>query len=295
MSPYVLMSAARNEEDYIEKTLAAVAGQSILPLKWIIVSDGSTDRTDEIVQRYAAVHPFITLLRKPADGERNYGSKAKALKIAYQEFAGLNFEFVGNLDVDVSFAPSYYERCMSKFELNERLGVLGAMRFDLVEGTFQKIRPAQNSAGGPTQFFRRDCYEEIGGYLPLRYGGLDTVAETMARMRGWQVQTFTDLEIFHYRGTGTAGGGQLRARFKSGVISYSVGYHPLFEAARCLFRLFDRPPVIGSLALLTGYFWAWLQRYERQVPEEFVQYLRKEQFTRLRAQFLHSPSHSARV
>ncbi len=283
MKSYVLITAARNEEAYIEKTIRSVTAQTILPAKWIIVSDGSTDRTDEIVKQYADTHEFILLLRKSADQERNYGNKARAFKLGYEQLKNLEYDFVGNLDADVSFGPTYYEGVLSKFDANERLGVAGGTRFDLWNGQFRKIRPARNSAGGPTQFFRRQCYEEIGGYLPLRFGGLDTVAETMARMHGWEVETFSDLEVFHYRCTGTAGGGTVRAKFKAGILAYSVGYHPLFEVARCAFRLFDRPLVIGSVSLLAGYCWASLKRYERQVPDDFVRYLRSEQFARLRS------------
>lgn len=286
MKPYILITAARNEEDHIEKTIRSVIAQTILPAKWVIVSDGSTDRTDEIVNQYVDTHDFILLLRRSADQKRNYGSKARALKLAYEQLTNLEYDFVGNLDADVSFGSMYYERVLSKFDANTRLGVAGGARFDLLNGRFRKIYPARNSAGGPTQFFRRQCYEEIGGYLPLRFGGLDTVAETMARMHGWEVETFPDLEVFHYRCTGTAGGGTVRAKFKAGVIAYSVGYHPLFEVARCVFRLFDRPPVIGSFSLLAGYCWAALKRYERQVPDDFVRYLRSEQSARLRSVFL---------
>lgn len=290
MKPYVLFTAARNEEAHIEKTIRSVIAQTVLPAKWVIVSDGSTDRTDEIVKQYVPTYDFITLLHRTADRERNYGSKAKALKVAYEQFANVEYDFVGNLDADVSFGPTYYELALSKFDANERLGVVGGIRFDLVNGQFRKMRPARNSAGGPTQFFRRQCYEEIGGYLPLRFGGVDTVAETMARMHGWEVETFTELEVFHYRPTGTAGGGQLRAKFKGGILAYSVGYHPLFQLVRCVSRLKDHPPVIGSLSLLTGYCWAALTRCERQVPDDFVRYLRSEQLARLQSMFSHKIS-----
>jgi glycosyltransferase involved in cell wall biosynthesis len=287
MNPYVLITAARNEEAYIEKAIHSVIAQTILPAKWVIVSDGSTDRTDEIVSQYADRYDFILLLRRSADQRRNYGSKAKSFKLAYKQLTGLDFDFVGNLDADVSFGPTYYETCLAKFDANERLGIVGAVRFDLCDEQFRKINAARNSAGGPTQMFRRQCYEDIGGYLPLQFGGLDTVAETMARMHGWQVETFSDLEIVHYRPTGTAGGGMLRAKFKAGILAYSVGYHPLFEVGRCAFRLFERPLIIGSLSLLAGYCWAALNRYERQVPNSFVHYLRTEQFARLRSALFH--------
>jgi poly-beta-1,6-N-acetyl-D-glucosamine synthase len=288
MKPYVLITAARNEEAYIEKTICSVIAQTVLPAKWVIVSDGSTDHTDEIVKQYAGSHDFILLLRRTADQERNYGSKAKSFKLGYEQLTNLEFDFVGNLDADVSFEPTYYEEGLSKFDANEHLGVVGGIRFDLYKGHFQKVRPAINSAGGPTQLFRRQCYEEIGGYRPLRFGGLDTVAETMARMHGWEVETFPDLEFFHYRFTGTAGGGLVRAKFKAGILAYSVGYHPLFELARCASRLFDQPPVVGSFSLLAGYCWASLKRYERQVPDDFVRYIRSEQIERLRSVLPHN-------
>lgn len=285
MKSYVLFTAARNEEAHIEKTIRSVIAQTVLPAKWVIVSDGSVDRTDELVNQYARTHDFILLLRRSADPERNYGSKVRALKVAYEQFANLQYDFLGNLDADVSFGPTYYEEALSKFGENERLGVVGGMRFDLWNGRFRKLRPALNSAGGPTQLFRRECYEEIGGYLPFRFGGEDTVAETMARMHGWDVETFPNLEVFHYRFTGTAGGGQVQAKFKAGILAHAMGYHPLFEAARCAFRLFDEPPLIGSFALLAGFCWASLKRYERQVPDNFVRYLRAEQLARLRSVF----------
>lgn len=287
MKPYVLITAARNEEAYIEKTIRSVITQTILPAKWVIVSDGSRDRTDEIVKHYADSYDFILLLRRSSDRERNYGSKVRALKLAYGQLANLEFDFVGNLDADVSLWPPYYEKALSKFDANEHLGVVGGTRFDLYNGKFQKLHPALNSAGGPTQLFRRKCYEEIGGYLPLRFGGEDTAAETMARMHGWQVETFPDLDVFHYRYTGTAGGGRVSAKFKAGIVAYLMGYHPLFEVARCVFRLFDQPPVVGSFSLLAGYCWASLKRYERQVPDDFIQYLRSEQLARLQSALFH--------
>lgn len=293
MKSYALITAARNEAAYIEKTLSSVVAQTLPPIKWVIVSDASTDRTDEIVSRYADEYAFIQLLRNSADHQRNYGSKAVALKIAYAQLTGLECDLIGNLDADVSFGPAYYETGLSKFAANGRLGVAGGIRFDWWDGRFRKLRPARNSAGGPTQLFRRTCFDEVGGYLPLRYGGLDTAAETTARMRGWEVETFPDLEYYHYRCTGTAGGGLARAKFKAGIIAYSLGYHPLFELARCAFRLFDPPRVVGSLALMAGYCWAALQGGDRQVSEDFVRYLRAEQFARLRSAV--SPKYRGRL
>ena len=287
MEPYVLITAARNEEDYIERTIRSVIAQTILPAKWVVVSDGSTDRTDEIVKRYADTYDFILLLHRSADQERNYGSKAKALKLAYEQLTGLAYDFIGNLDADVSFDSAYYEGVLKKLKENERLGIAGGIRFDFFDGRFRRVHCAHNSVGGPFQLFRRQCYEEIGGYQPLRFGTIDSVAETMARMCGWDVEHFPEFKVYHYRCTGTAGGGLARARFKVGAQNYSIGYHPLFQTVRCLSRLFHYPPLIGSLSELAGYFWAFLKRREREVSDDFVWYLRAEQLGRLRSILFH--------
>jgi glycosyltransferase involved in cell wall biosynthesis len=281
MKSYVLVTPARNEEAYIEKTIRSVISQSVLPRKWAIVSDGSVDRTDEIIGEYSKKCDFILPLHRRAGQERHFGSKAEAFRFGYEQLQDLEFDFIGNLDADVSFDSKYYEGVLSKFEENERLGVAGGIRFDLIDGRFRKVLCARNSVGGPFQLFRRQCYETIGGYRPLRLGGIDAVAETMARMHGWDVESFPDLEVYHYRCTGTAGGGILRANFKAGMRAYVIGYHPLFLMARCAFRLLNYPLLIGSFTQLAGYFWAFLRRHERAVSDDFVEYLRSEQLSRL--------------
>jgi biofilm PGA synthesis N-glycosyltransferase PgaC len=283
MKPYVLITPARNEEAFIEKTIQAVIAQTVLPKKWVIVSDGSVDRTDEIVNQYAEKHDFILLVRRSGDQKRNFGSKAKAFEFGYERLKDLEFDFIGNLDADVSFNSTYYESILSRFQDNKRLGVAGGIRYDLRNGRFHKILRSRNSVGGALQLFRRQCYESIGGYLPLEYGGIDAVAETMARMHGWEVESFPELEVYHYRRTGTASERILRARFRSGIRAYLIGYHALFEISRCISRLFRHPPVIGSLVTLSGFFWASLKRYDRPVSDDFVRYLRSEQLARLRS------------
>jgi hypothetical protein len=136
---------------------------------------------------------------------------------------------------------------------------------------------------GAVQLFRRSCFEAIGGYRRLSCGGVDAVAETMARMHGWQVESFPEIKFYHHRPTGTAGGGVIKARFKLGVQHRMIGYHPVFHLASSVFHLFSYPFVLGSLAGIVGYLWAFLRGNEIVVPEDFVRFLRNEQKTRLRS------------
>ena len=280
---YVLLTAARNEERHIERTINSVISQTILPRKWVIASDGSTDRTDQIVEKYQSKYDFIELVRASADPKRNFGSKARAIRFAYQRLGDVECQFIGNLDADVSFGPSYYEKVMEKFDNNTKLGVAGGIRYDRYGGTFKRVYCSPNSVGGPAQFFHRDCYEAVGGYVSLKYGGIDAVAEISARMHGWDVQTFEDIEIFHHRATGTAAERFFRSNFRNGLKLYSIGYHPLFSMLMALHRAIRNPLLPGGIIWILGYLWAAANRYERPVPTDFVKYLRSEQKARIRS------------
>ena len=279
---YVLITPCRDEADYIEGTLNAIVAQTVPPRKWVIVSDGSVDRTEEIVEQYAAKYDFIKLLCRNGDRQRNFGSKVRAFNLGYEYLKDIKFDFVGSLDADITMDSAYYEGILSKFATNDRLGIAGGLRYDLCDGKFRRTHGARNSVGAAIQFFRRECYETIGGYRPYRYGGIDAVAETMARMYGWEVETFSEFKIYHYRTTGTAGGNLFKGNFRKGMQHYVIGYHPLFQIASCILHFFNYPAVTGSLAVLLGYFWAVCKRIEKEVPNEFIDYLRLEQLTRLR-------------
>lgn len=286
MSKYVLITAAKNEEDFIEKTIKAVLSQTVKPVKWVIVSDGSTDKTDVIVSHYAAKHQFISLIRTEGDPERNFGSKAKAVNYGYQTSKNKNFDFIGNLDADISFSPTYYEDIMKKFKQNEKLGLAGGVRFDLVNGRFRRVVSSDNSVGGPFQFFRKECFEKIGGYIPLQYGGIDAAAEIMVRMFNWEVRSFKEIKVYHYRRTGSSGRNVIRTNLNAGIRDYLLGYHPVFEIVRNVRRITNRPFFFGSAFLLAGYFSASIKKMVRPVPQEFISFLRKEQITRLQNSLL---------
>jgi glycosyltransferase involved in cell wall biosynthesis len=282
---YVLITPARNEEAYIEKTIQAVIFQTVLPKKWVIVSDGSIDRTDEIVNNYVAKHNFMELVKTSGYAKRNFGSKNKAINLGYTLLKDIEYEYIGNLDADVSFDSSYYENILSKFQSNKKIGIAGGVRYDLCNGKFEKVIRSRNSVAGAFQLFRCECYETIGGYISLKYGGMDAVAEIMARMHGWKVESFPEIEVFHYRPTGTGTGNILNARFRNGVRDYLIGYHPLFQTLRVLRRTLKRRFLIGSFCWMCGYYWAALLRYKRPVSDDFIKYLRSEQITRLRSVF----------
>jgi poly-beta-1,6-N-acetyl-D-glucosamine synthase len=284
---YTLVTPARNEEACIEGTIEAVVSQTVLPQKWVIVSDGSVDRTDEIVRNYAQKYSFIKLLRIAEKGHRDFRSKVRAFSAGYDQLQGDSFECVGNLDADVTFAPDYYEQVLQKFHANPRLGLAGGIVSELVGNAFIKqIQSARYSVAGAIQLFRRVCYDAIGGYVPIWRGGIDTAAEIMVRMHGWEVQTFPEIEVRHHRRMSTGGATILQTRFRRGISNYILGYHPLFQIAASLSRVGEKPFVIGSVCTLFGYGWSCLRHYERALPGEAVRFLRAEQMARLTPSFV---------
>lgn len=273
---YVLITPARNEEAYIEKTIQSVINQTFLPQKWVIVSDGSTDRTDEIVKQYTAKYDFIKFLHLDNDSNRNFGSKVDSFKAGYDQLKYIEYGFLGNLDADISLEHSYYEKVLSKFHKNIKLGMAGGIIFEKYDKKYVRLLSSPWSVSGAFQLFRRRCYEDIGGYLSLKKGGIDAIAEVMARMQGWEVHSFPEIRALHHRRINTAGRSIWKARYHDGMIDYSIGNIPLFEITKCLYRMFEHPYVLGSLFRLWGYSSSWLKRDGRMIPVDVVRYSRVE-------------------
>jgi poly-beta-1,6-N-acetyl-D-glucosamine synthase len=282
---YVLVTPARNEEAFIGATIEAIIRQDHRPVCWVIVSDGSTDRTDEIVSRHCAEHAWIRLLRLPSHPDRQFGAKAKAFNAGYQSMRDLVFDVVGNLDADITVGPHYFRRLLSRFAADPQLGVAGT---PFAEDASRPDRHAYAHKGanldhvsGACQLFRRACFEAVGGYVPIKGGGIDWVAVTTARMKGWKTRTFTDQVCLHHRPIGTAETGRLGARFHYGRKAYYVGGHPLWEAVRAVAQMRRPPLLLGGLCFYAGYFWAWLSRTPRAVSAELMAFHRAEQMRRL--------------
>ena len=278
---YALVTPARNEAAEIERTIQCMTRQHHLPQKWVIVSDGSTDGTDEIVARYAAQYAWIQLVRMPERAERSFSGKVHAFNAGQRELAHLPYEVIGNLDADISFEPDYFSFLMGKFRDNPRLGV-GGTPFREGDKQYDYRFTSIEHVSGACQMFRRECFEQIGGYQPIKGGGIDWVAVTTARMRGWQTRSFTETFCHHNRPIGTAEHSVLAARFRQGGKDYALGGHPLFELFRAAYQATSRPYFLGGLSLLVGYVHAGLSRRARSVGPELLAFHRAEQLGRLK-------------
>jgi glycosyltransferase involved in cell wall biosynthesis len=283
---YVLITPARNEATFIGKTLDSMVAQTVPPQLWVIVDDGSTDRTAEIVQDYAKRFPWMELIRRPQRLDRSFAGKVHAFNAGLERVRSLPFEVIGNLDADLSFEPNYLEFLMRKFAEDPKLGVAGTPftedgGYDTAKDSFE----GENHVAGGCQLFRRQCFQEIGGYIPNRAGGIDWIAVTTARMKGWKTRSYVQKRFHHYRALGTAGKCSVRALFSYGEKDYYLGGSPVWQAFRVAYRMTKQPVLIGGLALLSGYCWAAIRRMERPVSRELMRFHRREQMKKLKAIF----------
>jgi len=280
--PYVLVTAARNEEDFIELTIRSVVAQSVKPQMWVIVSDRSVDGTDEIVRSYAKTYGFIQFVRNDTQRERNTAAKVEAIRLGIKALGETEYAYIGNLDADISFGETYFETLLQHFEKDNKLGVIGGRIFltDQRGGMIEDYG-STDSVAGAIQFFRRDCFNQIGGYQPIAGGMEDGVAEITARYHGWKTRSFKGLPVIHHRELGTVGRSIYRARFTEGLTEYVVGYSFTYHAIRAFSRLFERPFLIGTVLVLSGYIWGLLSRQPKVVANPIVRFMRREQMTRL--------------
>jgi len=279
---YVLITPARNEAAFIEQTLQSVVAQTVLPKRWVIVSDGSTDGTDEIVRKYQDGREWLELIHLPEKQERSFAAKGTDINAGYERVKALSFDIIGCLDADITFVEDYFAFLLGKFEAAPNLGVAGT---HYIEDGFHSYADSYinvHHVNGGIQLFRRACFEEIGGYIPIKGGGIDWVAVTTARMKGWTTRSFGERVFNHHRKIGTAGSNELMSRFKYGKKDYFLGGHPLWELFRGCFQMTKKPYVVGGLFLLFGYFCCWITRFKRPVSDELVKFHRKEQIERLR-------------
>jgi len=282
---YVLITPARNEEAFIEQTIKSVIGQTILPLKWVIVSDGSTDDTDEIVKKYVTLHSWIELLQMPERAERHFAGKVHAFNAAFAKVKELDYNIIGSLDADISFDdPDYFDFLLKKFAQDPELGVAGTpFREGDVQYDYRFSR--KEHVSGACQLFRRECFESIGGYVPLKAGAIDLTAVVTARMKGWKTETFTEKFCMHHRRMGTAKANILLATFKSGYGDYPMGVHPIWQLCRSIYQMSRKPMIVGGIFLMAGYLWAMLKRVPTPISMEFVHFRRKEQMRWLNEYF----------
>jgi biofilm PGA synthesis N-glycosyltransferase PgaC len=279
MTRYLIVTPARDEAEFIERTILAVISQSVRPVQWIIVNDGSSDETGVIVDRYAELHPWITAVHRPNRGHREAGrGVVDTFYDGYARIISPEWDFLVKLDADLSFPIDYFERCFAEFSADPNLGIGGGGIYHEVAGELRLEANPKFHVRGATKIYRRKCWDSLGGLL--RSPGWDTVDELKANMLGWTTRSFLDLKVSHYRFTGAADGAWKNC-VKDGRANYIAGYHPTFMLLKCISRLIRAPYLLGSVGLIFGFLSGYGMRTPRVQDRSLILYIRDQQVRRL--------------
>jgi glycosyltransferase involved in cell wall biosynthesis len=275
-SPYIVITPTRDEERYLPLTIESMCRQTVRPRQWILVDDGSSDRTGLLIDRAAATHPWITAVHRIDRGARVAGSGVIAA--FYEGFAQIvddQWKFIVKFDGDLSFEPDYFERCVGEFESDSGLGIGGGTCCIVVDERRipEFTGEPRFHVRGPTKIYRRQCFEEIGGLIQAP--GWDTVDLLAANRLGWKTRTFPDITLVHHRPTGGAYGSWANY-VKNGLANYITGYDPVFMACKCARRLL-RSPHLQGIGLWWGFMKAYLEHRPQIADRDTISYVRRQQ------------------
>ncbi len=289
---YVLVSACRNEDAYIEGLIECVAAQKLRPIRWVIVDDSSTDDTYARASAHHQRLPFLDIIKAPQSNSRSFASQVYAAQFGYEFLKGIPFDYIGFLDADIRFSDDYYEKVIYEFDTDISLGLVGGTVVDKYPDRVERSRQGSEDyhVAGGVQMFRRQCFEQMGAYTPIEGGGQDTIADVTAMMNGWRVRAFPSIEALHLRPDGFTQDSVFLRGMKWGRKFYSLGYHPLFYFGQCMRKVGHRPFIIGSLCQLLGFAVATVKRQPRAIPADIVRYIRKLQMQRIRHTYFHTRS-----
>lgn len=281
-SRYVLIAPVRDEAKYLQQTIDAIVAQSVHPTRLILVDDGSSDGTREIANRAAERHHWITVVHRSNRGRRSVGPGViEAFYDGYQNLECSDYDYLGKIDGDVTFGQSYFEHLISLFRANEKLGLASGKVYLPIGTKLVAERMRDEHVAGQVRFYRRRCFEQIGGLH--REVNWDVIDEYRARMDGWVTRSFRDpeLRITHHRLMGSSQHSVFHGRLRAGRGQYYVGTHPLYIIAVGVYRMWERPFIVGGICIMLGYVFALLRRQPRYDDPTFRQHLRKEQLKRL--------------
>jgi poly-beta-1,6-N-acetyl-D-glucosamine synthase len=277
---YIIISPVRNEREHLAGTIAAVSAQTIRPLRWILVDDGSGDGTGSLIDDAAERFEWVEACHRPDRGFRQAGGGViDAFYDGYERIGTDIWNYLVKLDGDVSFEADYFAKCFGHFDAEPRLGIGGGTVCQ--DGAERVVESAVDPAfhvRGATKIYREACWRAIGGLI--RAPGWDTVDEFKANMLGWRTHTFPDVALTHHRYAGEAYG-QWHNWTKNGLANYVAGYHPLFMLVKCLKRVFHKPPLIVSTGLWIGFCSGYLKRVPQVADHQVIRYVRQQQLRRM--------------
>jgi glycosyltransferase involved in cell wall biosynthesis len=265
--PYAVISPVKNEERFICQTIASMISQRARPLMWVIVDDASVDGTARIVNECAAGYPWIRYLFHPGEAARNTGSaEIRAFDFGMKSLDGAMYDFIVKLDGDVRFDEGYFETLLMRFANDDRLGIASGMYLEETARSWGPVAMPDYHAAGASKVVRRECFEQIGGFIAER--GWDTIDEIRAQAKGWKTRHFKDIRFYHLRKEGSAMG-RIHTSVMHGEIYYRTGGIIPFFVAKALHRMIKgKPFFFAGAAMMYGYFSAIIRRVKPLVSAD---------------------------
>jgi glycosyltransferase involved in cell wall biosynthesis len=274
---YAIVTPVRDEEEYIEKLIESVLAQTVRPLKWVIINDGSTDRTEEIVKKYLPGNPWMELLNLPDRGVREPGGDS-IFHIGLQRLVLDEIDFFARVDGDISFGADYYEKMIKYFREFPSLGLASGELVYLDHGKEKVEHGCKFQTRGGNKFYRVTCFRDIGGIESDL--GWDIVDNIRAIYKGWEARRIHNLKFIHYRPVGSRRG--VWGIFENwGKAAYLTGYHPLFFMGKFVRRLVTFPYILGSMMMAYYYLHGFIRRQPRIVGPEICHFIQREQLKKL--------------
>lgn len=277
MIDYIIISPVRNEEAFIEQTIESVVNQNIKPKEWIIVNDGSTDSTAEIITRHLDRYPWIKLINLEDRGFYYPGTGVvNVINEGYKHISSNDWQFMAKLDCDVTFDKNYFELLLEEFSKNEKLGIASGAIY-LIDGKkTTKEKSQYDHPWGASKIYRAQCFKDIDGWKPIP--GWDLADLLAAQMKGWETRCFDEYKIFHHRESGSRRNGFTSGKFLLGTFLYRYGYNFFYTILKGIARLNERPYIIGGVSLILGYIYAFVRNEEKLFDKDMRRFLRKKQF-----------------
>jgi biofilm PGA synthesis N-glycosyltransferase PgaC len=278
---YVLVSPCRDEAKHLRRTMDSVLAQSVLPKKWIIVDDGSSDGTSAMLTEYAAEHPFIQIVSRPNRGFRELGRGViDTFYDGYNTIKSTDFDYLAKLDLDIELPPLYFEILMRKMNDQPRLGTCSGKPHYVhpVSGKIVHEPCGDEQSVGMVKFYRRTCFEQIGGFVhELMWDGIDG---HRCRMLGWIAASYDqpELRFEHMRPMGSSDKSWWTGRKRHGEGQYFMGTSLAYILASGIYRIFQPPVLVGSIAMVWGYVQNMAKRHSRYGDAEFRRFLQRYQW-----------------
>ncbi len=286
MSRILIVTPACNEAEHLEALGQSLQVQKLRPDHWVIVTNGCVDGTEKVADSLAAADPgSVSALHVGATGRRSFAAKAHAVRAGVQSQGLERFDLVACIDADVVLPANYFAQIAAAMDADPLLGIAGGAYHEPVGDGGRIARHRGGHVPGPGQVFRAEVYQAVGGYQPLEFGGLDSMACYDARRLGWETRTIDGLVFGHVRPMGTGGGtSPIRAEYRKGRQDWDLGNAVWFEAAKVVRRLKSPPILAAAVARAAGFVRGAAGRRRGPDPE-FVAYVRSEQRQRLAAKF----------